>query len=122
MLAAKAKNTLTIQQLESALKATAAKYGATVNEGIENGRVRHEDGLPWFEVSGGSIDFKNAEDFAQELADAMRCRILLNSATAEEVQGVMDFDEANPGEDGALPALEDPEGEVEGYGTPFEPR
>lgn len=117
---ANAMNTLNLSQIEAALTVAAEKYGAKVGAGVKGGLVNHEDGLPWFEVSGGLMGYKTAKMFAQDLANGTRCRILLNKAWHDGAQGVMDFDEAHPSEDGVLPALKDPE--VGHYGEIFMPR
>jgi hypothetical protein len=96
---------LSIHELEVAFQATVAAYGASVARGIANGRVDHEDGLPWCEVYGGTIRLATAMAFAQDLANALRARVLFHSASKDSVTCVMDFDEKHPSPDGSLPSF-----------------
>lgn len=115
-------NVLSLAQLEEAFKKTVSDFGAQIFDGIQDGRVKREDGYPWLSVHGGSLSFKTAEDFAQALADSMRCRVYLNNATQDGVEAVMDFDTDRLDAGGALLSLFETDPEIAEYGQLFEPR
>lgn len=88
-------NTLPLDALEQAFHRVVGQYGAQVNEGIRNGHVKLEDGLPWFEVDG-RFTTESAAQFVQDLATEMNLRVLFNRlesyASSAVVYGVFDMD------------------------------
>lgn len=75
-------NTKNIVQLEEGFKKVVKSWmskigNIEVGDGIENGRVRLEDGLPWLEVNA---DFSKATgiEFLQDLANELNIRMFFN--------------------------------------------
>lgn len=116
-------NTKTIAQLEEAFNSVAKEFGASVLRGIQDGRADHEDGFPWFEIYGGSVNRHSADEVCQRLADVMNCDVFLNSTDSESIEGTMDFDEDRVLADGTVPAFEpDDECHPSLYGEAFRPK
>jgi hypothetical protein len=73
-------NTKTLLELEIAQNATITKFNlkkSFCNDGINNGDLNLEDGLPWLEIEG-KFSKAISKQFVQELADAMNIRVLYN--------------------------------------------
>ncbi len=100
-------NTLNAKELEEALKRVVEKHHLRLDEGIKNGYMKLEDGLPWVELVG-EMDSKKAKEIIQDLADELDIRVLFNKLRKDS------------GEDKLLCAVLDINDE-EFYNTPQNP-
>lgn len=121
-------NTQNLSELETSFKLIVNKYNAEIFDGIEQGHVKREDGLPWFEVYG-KFTRTSVKNFIQDLADAMDIKVLFNrsewSGEGTSIYGVFDINPDIENTNQALPPyseLPDAVEFMEDYGKEFYPK
>lgn len=115
---------MNIQEIELAFNKLVEAWGATAHHGIVGGSFHREDGLPWIEISGGQIRPKTAEDFCQELANAIKLPVLFNKCTSDSLEAVVDIAVPDDITADCHKMSDDPDVAefIEDYGTPFNPQ
>lgn len=124
-------NTKNVVELEKAFNTVMSKWNLNVYSGIENGRLKLEDGLPWFEVYG-TLPKSKAKEVVQDLANELNIKVLFNRAESRSgeltICGVFDVDPKVLSEKGMefpLPAYSDDTEYaefMEDYGKVFTPK